>query len=124
MGAYIASANNFYLNEQKSIAAAINFWYQFPEIIYVGKASGYYKLDVGIKATTANKKWDIALNVNDLFRSSAMKYSYTVNGIQQTFTNFQLLRYLQLSVSYRLGRVSGVAKSGKAGNEDEKGRLF
>jgi len=79
-------------------------------------------MDLGIKATTANKKWDIALNVNDLFRSSAMAYTYTVNNIPQTFTSFQVQRYVQLSVTYRFGSLTGEAKSRSAGNEEEKGR--
>jgi hypothetical protein len=120
--AYLSSTNNLYFNESKTVAAAINFWYQFPDVDHIGKTDRYYKLDVGVKATTANKKWDLALNLNDAFRSSALAYSYTVNGIPQKFTNFQIIRYLQFSATYRFGSGSGISSTRTPGNEDERGR--
>jgi hypothetical protein len=122
-GAYLSTTNNFYFNRDKTVAAAVNFWYQFPEVDHIGKTHSYYKLDVGVKATTTNKKWDLALNLNDALRSSALAYSYTVNNVPQTFTNFQIMRYLQLSVAYRFGGSAGAAPTRNAGNEDEKGRV-
>lgn len=123
MGAYLSSTNTLYFNKSKTVATAINFWYQFPEVDHIGKTFRYFKLDVGVKAATANKKWDVALNLNDAFRSSAMAYSYTVNGIAQTFTNFQIIRYWQLSLSYRFGNGQGTNKIRTSGNEEEKGRV-
>lgn len=121
--AYLSSINNLYLNRSRTIAAAANFWYQFPEIDHIGKTTGYYKLDIGVKASTPNKKWDIALNLNDAFRSSAIAYSYTVQDIPQTFTNFQIQRYWQLSLSYRFGKGHRTNSTRTSGNEEEKGRV-
>lgn len=123
MGAYLSTNNSLYFNQQKTIAAEINFWYQFPEIDHIGRTYRYYKMDAGIKTSALKKKLDIALNVNDVFRSSAMAYSYTVNNIPQTFTNFQIMRYLQLSINYRFGGISGGANKRVSGNEEEKGRV-
>lgn len=120
-GAYLSSTNNLYFNQSKTFAAAISFWYQFPEVDHIARSDRYYKLDIGVKATTRNKKWDIALNLNDAFRSSALAYSYTVNSIPQKFTNFQIIRYLQLSLNYRFG--SGTTKNRSTGNEEERGRV-
>jgi len=123
MGGYVSSTNNLYFNQSKTIAAAVNLWYQFPEVDHIGRTFRYYKLDVGLKAATANKKWDVGVNLNDAFRSSAMAYSYTVNGIAQTFTNFQIIRFWQLSLTYRFGNGSGTANTRTSGNEEEKGRV-
>ncbi|MCS4164209.1 TonB dependent receptor [Sphingobacterium sp. BIGb0116] len=123
LGAYVSNTNTIYLNRSKTVGAAINFWYQFPEIDHIGKTMRYYKLDLGIKATTANKKWDMALNLNDAFRSSAMAYAYTVNDIKQTFTNFQIIRYWQLSIGYRFGKGKENSSSRTSGNEEERGRV-
>jgi len=46
-----------------------------------------------------------------------------VNGIAQTFTNFQIIRYWQLSLSYRFGNGQGTNKIRTSGNEEEKGRV-
>ncbi|MGE8290095.1 MAG: outer membrane beta-barrel protein [Sphingobacterium sp.] len=123
VGAYLSNTNTIYFNPKKTIAAAINFWYQFPEIDHIGKTARYYKLDLGLKASTANKKWDMTLNLNDAFRSSAMAYAYTVNDIKQTFTNFQIIRYWQLSIGYRFGKGKSSDTARTSGNEEERGRV-
>ena len=122
-GAYLSSSNNLYLNQSKTFAAAINFWYQFPEVDHTGRSDRYFKLDIGFKTTGNNKKWDIILNLNDAFRSSASAVSYMVNGIPQKFTNFQINRYFQLSINYRFGRNTGSSINRSTGNEEEKGRI-
>jgi hypothetical protein len=111
------------LNSSKTVAAAINFWYQFPEVDHIAQADRYYKLDLGLKVTTNNKKWDIAFNANDVFMSSALAYSYTVNNIPQKFTNFQFNRFLQLSVNYKFGSSSNSESSRSSGNEEEQARI-
>lgn len=122
-GAYLASSNKIYFNRSKTLAAAVNAWYQFPEVDHISRTYRYYKLDLGLKATTPNKKWDLALNLNDVTRSSAMAYRYTVNGIPQTFTNFQIIRYWQLSITYRFGKGQEAGSSRSSGNEEERGRV-
>ena len=113
-GANISTNNSLFFNPHKTLAAAVNFWYQFPEVDHIGRSDRYYKLDIGLKATTVNKKWDAALNLNDAFRSSALAYTYTVNNVSQKFTNFQIIRYWQLSITWHFGRsaVSNTRSSG------------
>lgn len=94
--------------------------YQFPEIDHIGRSGTSYKLDPGITALALKKNLNITFNVNDIFRSSATSVTTYVNGIKQQFTNFQINRYAQLSMSYRFG--SKPAKIPQTGNEDERGR--
>jgi hypothetical protein len=122
-GYYISSTNNFYFNRSKTFAGAINFWYQFPEVDHMSKADRYYKLDLGMRMTTSNRKLDIVFNLNDIFRSSALAYSTVVNGISQKLTNFQINRFFQLSVSYRFGKSTDESGSHSTGNEEERGRI-
>jgi len=123
VGAYVSIQNTIQLNRKKNLSAAVNFWYQFREVDHIALADPYYKFDIGVKATSKNKKWDLALNVNDIFMTSALAYSYSVNNIPQKFTNFQLNRYLQLSVNYRFGKNTNTEVIQQSGNEDEKGRV-
>ncbi|HWJ26563.1 MAG TPA: outer membrane beta-barrel family protein [Flavisolibacter sp.] len=122
-GANISTNNTLFFNPNKTLAAAVNFWYQFPEVDHIGRSDRYYKLDIGLKATTVNKKWDAALNLNDAFRSSALAYTYTVNNVSQKFTNFQIIRYWQLSITWHFGR-SAVSNTRSSGDEEEKGRVY
>ncbi|TWF40499.1 outer membrane receptor protein involved in Fe transport [Chitinophaga polysaccharea] len=121
--AYLSTSNNIYLNKDKTFAAAVNFWYQFPEIDHIGKTNTYYKLDLGVRASLLKKQLDLALTMNDLFRSSAVAMRSTINGIPQQFTNFQLNRFLLLSVSYKFGRSEHKVTTGSTGNEDERSRI-
>jgi hypothetical protein len=120
--AYLATNNTVYFNTGKTFAAAVNFWYQFPDIDHIGRTDAYYKLDFGFTALALKKKLNISLNLNDAFRSSASAVTTTVNGINTKFTNFQLNRYVQLAFSYRFGKEAGTEKR-DTGNEDERGRI-
>jgi hypothetical protein len=122
-GYYISSSNNFYFNQGKTVAAAVNFWYQFPEIDHIGRSGKYYKLDLGLKTAAINNKFDISFIINDIFRSSASSVATTVNGIPQQLTNFQFNRFVQLSINYRFGKKSEDSGSRSTGNEEEKGRI-
>jgi outer membrane receptor protein involved in Fe transport len=121
-GAYLATNNTAFFNADKTFAAAVNFWYQFPEVDHIGRSDAYYKLDVGFTALAMKKKLNITLNLNDAFRSSASAVTTTVNGIRGKFTNFQLNRFVQLAVSYRFGRETNTEKR-DTGNEEERGRI-
>lgn len=121
-GAYLATNNTAYFNAGKTLAAAVNFWYQFPEVDHIARSDAYYKLDVGFTALAMKKKLNITLNLNDAFRSSASAVTTTVNGIRGKFTNFQLNRFVQLAVSYRFGRET-TAEKRDTGNEEERGRI-
>jgi outer membrane receptor protein involved in Fe transport len=122
-GLYLATNNNIYFNRRKTFAAAVNAWYQFPEVDHIGKSDAYYKVDIGFKAAVLKKKVDISLTMNDIFRTSASAVTSHINGVQQKFTNFQLNRYILLGLTYRFGSSEHKAVSNDRGNEDERGRI-
>lgn len=122
-GLYLATNNNIWFNKDKTFAAAVNAWYQFPEVDHIGKSEAYYKMDLGLKAAVLKKKVDITLTMNDLFRSSATTVTSNINGVPQKFTNFQLNRYLLLGFTYRFGSNEHKAANNDNGNEEERGRI-
>lgn len=122
-GLYLATNNNIWLNKNKTLAAAVNAWYQFPEVDHIGKADAYYKVDMGLKASVLQKKLDIALTLNDIFLTSANSVTTTINGVPQKFTNFQLNRFVLLGLTYRFGSSEHKAVNKDTGNEEERGRI-
>ncbi len=120
-GLYLATNNTIYFNKDKTLASAINFWYQFPEIDHIGQSDAYSKLDIGFTALALQKKLNISLNLSDAFRTSAPAVTYNANNIREKFTNFQINRFVQLAVSYRFGKDANSSKR-DTGNEDERGR--
>lgn len=122
-GKYISTTNNFYFNKDKSFGGAINYWCQFPEVDHIGKSNTYSSLDLGLMYTTLNKKWTLALNATDLFKNSAPTFYTTVNGLKQSFDNFQLSRSIVFALTYKFGRDQIQSSNRASGNEDEKSRL-
>lgn len=121
-GKYIATSNNFYFNKDKTFSGAINYWCQFPEIDHIGRSNTYSSLDLGLMYTTLNKKWNFALNATDIFKNSAPTIYTTVNGLQQSFDNFQLSRSIVFGLTYKFGS-NRKSDNRKSGNEEEKSRL-
>lgn len=120
-GLYLATNNTIYFNKNKTLASAVNFWYQFPEVDHIGRSDAYSKLDIGFTALALQKKLNISLNLSDAFRNSASAVTTNVNGIREKFSNFQINRFVQLAVSYRFGKSTNSSKR-DTGNEDERGR--
>ena len=120
---YFTTNNTFYFDKEKRLGAAVNFWYQFPEVNHIGISDAYSKLDLGVTVLAIQKRLGITLNLNDVFRSSALAVTTNVNGIRQKFTNFQINRYLQLSVNYRFGKNEANIES-ETGNKEERGRAL
>lgn len=121
-GLYISSNNTFYLNKNKTLAAAVNFWHQFHEVDRMGRSSNYYKLDIGGRATL-NEKVELSLTLNDALRKSASAIDMIVNGIDERFTAFQFNRYLLLTLNYRFGKKKNDAGSRSPGNQEERTRI-
>lgn len=121
-GCYISTNNTITFNEAKTFMGAVNFWCQFPEVNHISTSNTYYKLDLGIKVLALQKQLAIALNANDLLRSSASVMYTTVNNIRQTFTNFQVNRNVTLSLTYKFGNNALKSNTHNTGNEEERSR--
>lgn len=121
-GAFIETDNTFFFNRNKTLAGSLGFRYQFPAIEQFGITDGYSNLSMGIRLTTLQKKLNISLTMNDLFRSSASTLHTTVNGLQNTFTNFQLNSHILLSASWNFGSTENRITPARTGNESERER--
>lgn len=122
-GKYLSTSNNFYLNQDKTFSGAINFWIQFPEVDHIGRSNTYSSMDIGFMYSAPDKRWDLALNATDIFKNSAPTFYTTVNGLAQSYDNFQLARSIMVAFTYKFGnnRIKSAKRS--LGNEAEKSRL-
>ncbi len=121
-GLYLSTNNTVWLNRDKTFAAAVNFWYQFPEVDHIGRADAYSKLDLGFTRLALKRKLTISLLFNDMLLKSAPTVNTTVNGIKQQFAVYQVNRYAQISLSYKFGNRRFVKDQPGPGNLDERGR--
>lgn len=123
MGMYLETSNTFFLNKGKTVRAAVDFWYQFPEIDHFGKSDSYYNLDIGMQLLMLQKRLSVSLHAIDLLQSSGSVLHTTVNEIKNTFTNFQIYRQIKLSASWQFGRNRVKHTPTNTGNEAEKSRV-
>lgn len=121
-GVYVSSSNVLYFNRSRTLAGAVNGWYQFPEVYRFGRSEGYYKVDLGLKASVHRKQIDLSITVNDLFASTALAFSSTVSGQVQRFNNFQFNRFVLFGINLHFGNQKS-RQDTSGGNAEERKRL-
>lgn len=121
-GLYAETNNTFYFNRDKTINGVWRFWYQFPEVDHFGKSNAYYNMDLGLQLVTLQNKLSLSLNYSDVFKSSASKIYTTVDGVRNTYTDFQLSSQIRLSATWNFGSDHYKRKQASTGNEAERSR--
>ena len=69
-----------------------------------------------------DKKFNITLKGNDIFKTAVQRNSMTVNSVFQKGRYYYDNRSFQLGISYKFGNKMIKAKKHKTGNENEKTR--
>ena len=102
--------------------ASVNYWYQFPDLDGITKNEAISSFELGIKLSTHNKKWMVALNFTDIFRTEIHNSSSVVNGIVQTTSGYYDEHGIRLNLSYKFGGDNGQSHKHASGNEEETNR--
>lgn len=121
-GLYVETNNNFYFNHDKTFSGYINFWCQFSEIDHFGRSNTYYSLDAGIQHLFFDRNLSVSLTGTDLLQSSVPTIYSTVNGLKQTYTNFQVFSNIKIAATWHFGSNNRKNKPIKTGNEAEMER--
>lgn len=81
------------------------------------------QLNASFKLFLLNKKLQLTLNGNDILKTNLMTYTGFSNGVRNSYTSYNDLRMVRLSVLYTFGGElkSGGEREGKSG--DERNRL-
>lgn len=101
---YFSSNNNFTLNSLKTFTAELNFTYQSNSLTNSYKTTSYYRFDTGIKKDFLNKKCQFSVAITDIFRTSAIKFRNTVNGIYQEKYDYPDTQKIRFSIIYKFGK--------------------
>lgn len=113
--------NTIIFNKARTVMAVINYWYQFPNLDGVIKNEALSYLELGIKLSTPNKKWTVALIFTDIFRTEIHNSSSVVNGIIQTTDGYYDNRGVRLNLNYKFGG-DKQTRTHTTGNEEETNR--
>ena len=118
----LSTDNTFIFNKARTIMADVSFFYQFPEVEGILINSTHYRLDAGIKLMTRNKKWLLAVNATDLFRSEQFISNTTIGGIHQYSYGYYDTQGGRISIFYKFGKTRAQQPVHASGNEEERRR--
>lgn len=122
--AFASTNNSFTLNASKTIFAELNYWYQFPASITQYSLSNFHQLDIGFKCSLFNKKLQLGINGSDILRTNTPRIVGYTNNIRQEYRNYNDLRRLVISLTYKFGGGKVKANEKSGGNEAETGRAL
>lgn len=118
---YYLINNSFFLNKDKTITLLLNYWQNLPRragnSLYKTAAS----LRTGINLQLLDKKLQIQLMAEDIFKQNRTGIEVYFQNNTQYFNNYYDARRLTLGVTYRFG-LSNIKTSNKDAKFDERGR--
>ncbi len=118
----LSTNNDFVLNTKKSLLFNFNYTYNFPGVADLAEFSASSALSLSVKYLTLDKKLQISLIGNDVFRQERPVYSMFSNGILQKFNNYYDQQSIRLSLRYKFGNAKLKVQKRDFGNEDERNR--
>lgn len=119
-GGEFSSNNTFILNSKKTLLASLDFNYSSPQISGISKFQSYYSLGIGLKALFLQKKLMVALNGNDIFRTSKIRFSSVTNGVITSYTNYFDNQFVRLTANYSFGKLIKNRKAIKSSDESRR----
>jgi hypothetical protein len=121
---YFSTDNTFYFNKNKTIAFAVDWWYNSKGPDQMDKGTSYNSLDFALKLFFINKNLQVSLRGCDVTGSNRAKWTSFTHNIKQTYKNYgDGSQYFLLSMVYKLGNKKLKELKRQTGNQEEKERI-
>lgn len=121
-GYYFTSNNTAYLNSSKTWTAQVDFWYQPSLKVGIWEVTEVYALNLGMKYAMLDKKLNLSIYANDIFKTGSQTASTNTNNVNQKYYNYYDQRYFNLGVSYSFGNSKIKVRDHQGGNAEERNR--
>ncbi len=115
--------NDFLLNKKKTWILNFGFYYELPYISSYSKVASNYYFYMGVRTNLLENRLSLSLNVNDIFKTYRMCETMTSNDVRYKYDNRFDTRYLQFSVSYKIGNSSIRGRRHATANENIRRRI-
>lgn len=115
--------NDFLLNKKKTWILNFGFYYELPYISSYSKVASNYYFYMGVRTNVLENRLSLSLNVNDIFKTYRMCETMTSNDVRYKYDNRSDTRYLQFSVSYKIGNSSIRGRRHATANENIRRRI-
>lgn len=119
---YFSVNNSIIFNKNKTFLGEVNLWVDSSKKTLFYDTGSASSLDIALKYLLLDKKLQIALLINDVFKSSNPENITYTNNIKQVYNVYNDSRYVRLSLKYSFGNKKLSIIKREVGNEDEKGR--
>lgn len=113
------ASNNFRINP--NLSAQLSGSYDAPRVIPQGSMDSRFALDAGIKQDIFKKKASINLQVRDIFNTRKFAYEAYGSNYNLVTERFPTTRVIQLSLSYKFGKMSTDKKRDKRPGMENSG---
>ncbi len=120
---YLSTNNTFILNQRKTLKAEVNFWYNFPQRVFLYKSSESYNLSIGIKMSLLKDKLQGSVMINDIFKSSQGDFTTFTSGIKQVYNSNPDTRYIRIGLTYHFGNNKIKVREHEGSNREERRRV-
>ncbi|MDR2237606.1 MAG: outer membrane beta-barrel family protein [Chryseobacterium sp.] len=118
---YYSTNNTFRLNKEKTFYFFLNYWQSLPSRGGNSTSKSNASLNAGVKMSLMDKKLQMNVSVNDIFRQAGYRGSAYYEDNIQTFNNYWDARKLTLSVTYSFGNQK-VKSNSRTVNFEDKNR--
>lgn len=119
----LMTQNDFLLNKKKTWILNFGFYYELPYISSYSKVASNYYFYMGVRTNLLENRLSLSLNVNDIFKTYRMCETMTSNDVRYKYDNRSDTRYLQFSVSYKIGNSSIRGRRHATANENIRRRI-
>ena len=117
-GTYISTKNTFTFNENKTTFLTINFFQSFPNVDGFFQSKSRASLDVGLKFKLLDKKLQVNVSGNDLFRQNRNVGYERYQNFSQYSKIYNDMRNFTLSLTYKIGKKEISSRHRGSYNED------
>lgn len=117
---YAQSSQNIQL--PKKIRLEVNAFYQGPFAYALYKISPLWGIDVGVKRSFLNDKFELSVNVNDIFRGQQIIGKANYNGNINEFDQYFGSRSLRVNLRYKFNKGAKIEEKKRNTNLEELNR--
>ncbi|MBN2236618.1 MAG: TonB-dependent receptor [Bacteroidales bacterium] len=100
----LKASNNFKINS--NLSAQLSGRYDAARVTSQGSMDARFAVDAGLKQDFLKKKASVNLRVRDIFNTRKFAYTSTGSNFTQFTERFPTTRVLQISVSYKFGKLN------------------
>ena len=101
----------------------VSGWYNIPSSASFYNSKGRGAVNLGLQKSFLNNRWNVQLNINDIFRTSIFRANIKVDNSDLTFTNVQVNRTASLRLTYNFGKSKFQSQGRKSGVSEDAARL-